>query len=188
MGKYLDIARKLNQEKTASIRKEADPVEPDSLEPAKGAAVFMDLLTPAELGYYQDLIEIMQSAKFGMSQDAASREAGRIITRNRQPLQIKQAAQDYKKYGYVKIYSAVLGRAVYLAKHEQAAKRVPNRDIPVYLESDIQAAKGLKPEEVKILLEAKFILGGRIKISKSTGSRGFLSEGKNQGNFGDTFG
>ncbi|MCH7498749.1 MAG: hypothetical protein IH886_01870 [Nitrospinae bacterium] len=182
MGKYLDIARKLNQEKTVSIPQHAGLVDPDSLEPVKGAAVFTDLLTPVELGYYQDLIEIMQSAKFGMSQNAAEREAGQIIARNRQPLQIKQAAQDYKKYGYVKIYSAVLGRAVYLAKHELAAKRVPNRDIPVYLESDIQAAKGLKPEEVKILLEAKFILGGRITISKSKGSCGFLSEGKNQGN------
>jgi len=182
MGKYLDIARKLEREKAESIGKQVVPVEPDTLEPAKGAAVFTDLLTPAELGYYRDLIEIMQSAKFEMSQEAAEREAGRIIARNRQSLQTKQAAQDYKKYGYVKIYSTVLGRAVYLAKHEQAAKRVPNREIPVYLESDIQAAKGLKPEEVKIILEAKFVLGGRIKISTSKGSGGFLSEGKNQRN------
>ena len=79
------------------------------------------------------------------------------------PIQVNQAAQDYRRYGYVKIFSTVLNRAVYLAKHEQAAKRVPDRDIPVYTESDIEAVKGLDPEVAKVLLEARILFGGPIK-------------------------
>jgi len=79
------------------------------------------------------------------------------------PIQVNQAAQDYRRYGYIKIFSTVLNRAVYLAKHEQAAKRVPDRDIPVYTESEIEAVKGLDPEVAKVLLEARILFGGPIK-------------------------
>jgi len=87
------------------------------------------------------------------------------------PIQVNQAAQDYRRYGYVKIFSTVLNRAVYLAKHEQAAKRVPDRDIPVYTESDIEAVKGLDPEVAKVLLEARILFGGPIKIEDSAQPR-----------------
>ena len=50
-----------------------------------------------------------------------------------------------------------------MAKHEQAAKRVPDRDIPVYTESDIEAVKGLDPEVAKVLLETRILFGGPIK-------------------------
>ena len=96
------------------------------------------------------------------------REAGAIIARihnrtYRQPLQIQQALQDYRRYGYIRIFSTVLGKAVYLAQDERAAKGVPDDSIPVFLESDIQAVKGLSLEEAKVLLEARILFGGPIK-------------------------
>ena len=164
MGKYLDIVRKLEREKSESVGKQVTTMEPDAVEPVKSGAVFTDLLTPTELGYYRDLLGIMQSDKFGMSQEAAEREAGRIIARNRQPLQIQQAARDYLKYGYVKIFSTVLDGVVYLARDQGAAKRVPNLNSPVYLESDIEAVKGLDLEITKVLLEARILFGESRKL------------------------
>jgi len=51
----------------------------------------------------------------------------------------------------------VLGKQVYLAKDEKAAKRVPNREIPVFLESDLKAVKGLSKEEAKLIFGGSFV-------------------------------
>ena len=168
MGKYLDIARKLEKQKAKSLGSHVETREPVTLDPVKSGTVFADLLTETERQYYHDLLEIMQSKKFGMSQDAAKQEAGRIIARNRQPLQVKQAAQDYKKYGYCRIFSTVLNAVVYLARDQGAAKRVPDLRIPVYLESDVESVKDLAPEVVKVLLEARMLFGGPITVEDHT--------------------
>lgn len=164
MGKYLDIARKLEEKKVDSLGSHPEIIESITLGPigSAGNLDFTSHLTETELEYYENLLEIMQSDKFGMDREDAEREAGRIIARNRQPLQAKQAAKDYLKFGYCRIFSTVLDCVVYLARDLEAAKRVPDLSIPVYLESDIEAVKGLGPEEVKVLLEAKILLGGSI--------------------------
>ena len=130
----------------------------------EGGIGFVSLLTEIERGYYLDLLEIMQSPKFGMDRETAEREAGAIVARNRHPLQIKQAAQDYRKNGYIKIFSTVLGQAIYLARDEEAVKRVPDQNIAVFLESDVEAVKGLTPDEAKVLLEAQIIFIGPVKV------------------------
>jgi len=132
--------------------------------PVEGGIDFVSLLTEIERGHYLDLLEIMQSPKFGMDRETAEREAGAIVARNRHPLQIKQAAQDYRKNGYIKIYSTVLGQAIYLARDEEAVKRVPDQKIAVFLESDVEAVKGLTPDEAKVLLEARIIFIGPVKV------------------------
>ncbi|MCH7499172.1 MAG: hypothetical protein IH886_04070 [Nitrospinae bacterium] len=168
MGRYLDIARKIEKQKAKSLGSHVETRELVTLDPVKSGTLFADLLTETERQYYHDLLEIMQSKKFGMSQDAAKQEAGRIIARNRQPLQVKQAAQDYKKYGYCRIFSTVLNAVVYLARDQGAAKRVPDQDIPIFIESDFEAVKGLGKEEAKVLLEARILFVGPIKVENYT--------------------
>ena len=176
MGKWLDrvIERKESKDnifgdmprsstdKTDKMLTTAETTEGD------GRLDFIGHLTETEREYYLDLLEIMESPKFGMDRETAEREAGRIIARNRQPLQIQQAARDYLKYGYVKIFSTVLDGVVYLARDQGAAKRVPDLNTPVYLESDIEAVKGLDPEVARIILETKMLLGGVIKVEEYT--------------------
>ena len=101
MGKYLDIARKLEKRKAGSLGSHVGNLEPTTFQPVKSVdrVDFIDHLTETEREYYLNLVEIMQSPKFGMDLEAAQQEAGRIIARTRQPLQIQQAIQDYKKYG-----------------------------------------------------------------------------------------
>ena len=166
MGKYLDIARRLEEQMVGSIGSPVENLEPATFQPVAsgGQLDFIDHLTETEREYYLNLLEIMQSEKFGMDRVTAEREAGAIITRNRQPLQIQQAAQDYRKNGYVQIYSTVLGEAVYLARDETTAKRVPDQTISVFLESDIEAVKGLTPDEAKVMLEARIIFNGPVKV------------------------
>jgi len=152
LGKYLDIARRLEREKGESLDRRIPLIEPDVIEPVEGGIDFASLLTDTEREQYFKLLESM-----------TEREAGAIIARNRQPLQIQQALQDYKKYGYIKIFSTVLSKAIYFAKDERAAQDVPDPNIPVFLEADIQAVKGLSVEETKVLLEARILFGGPIK-------------------------
>ena len=124
----------------------------DTLTFDRGQADFIGHLTQVERNQYFSLLENM-----------TEREAGAIIARNRRLFQLEQAAQDYRRYGYIKIFSTVLGKAVYLAQNERAAKCVPDQDIAVFLESDIEAVKNLGKEETKVLLEARILFGGRIK-------------------------
>lgn len=165
MGKYLDIARKLEERKASSLGSHVENLGSTIPEPVVlgGWVDFTDHLTDTERQYFDDLVEIIQSPKFGLGQEAAEREAGEIIARNRQPLQIQQALQDYRRYGYIKIFSTVLGKAVYLVQNERVAKCVPDQDIAVFLESDLEAVKSLGKEETKVLLEARILFGGPIK-------------------------
>ena len=164
MGKYLDIARRLEEQMVGSLGSHIENLDPATFKPAAsgGQLDFIDHLTETEREYYLNLLEIMQSPEFGMDREDAEREAGRIIARNRQPLQILQAMQDYKRYGYIKVYSTVLGKAVYLVKNEQVAKQVPDRILPTFLESDVEAMRDLGKEEAKFIMESKILLGGRI--------------------------
>ena len=57
-----------------------------------------------------------------------------------------------------------------MAKNDHAAKRVPDKSLPVFLESDLEAVKGLALEEAKILLEARILLGGPITVEDSAES------------------
>ena len=122
----------------------------------------LDRLTDAEREAYQQYIEIVVSPKFNLPMKQAKGEAMQLVTRAKQALQARQAAKDYKRDGFIKIYSTVLSRAVYMAKNEQAAKRVPDKSLPVFLESEVLTCKGLTTEEVKVLLEAKVIFKGTI--------------------------
>ncbi len=122
----------------------------------------LNCLTDAEKEAYEQYIAIMISPKFNLPMEQAAREAMQLVTRAKQALQARQAAEDYKRVGYIKIYSTVLSRAVYMAKNTHAANRVPDKLLPVYLESEIQACKGLDREEAKVLLEAKIIFEGTI--------------------------
>ena len=168
MGKYLEIARKLKEQKADSLDSFIELPEIAQSMPVEGGIDFVNLLTETERGHYFKLLEIMQSDKFGMDRETAEREAGKMITRKRSPLQERQAAEDYRRYGYVKIFSTVLERAVYLVRDQTASRRVPDKNIPVFLEGDLGAVKGLCPGTAKLLLEVRLIFGGPITVEDYT--------------------
>ncbi len=55
----------------------------DTLAVGRGRADFINRLTEAERGYYFDLLEIMQSPKFGMDRRSAEKEAAAIVAEYR---------------------------------------------------------------------------------------------------------
>jgi len=144
MGRYLDIARKLEEQKVDSPGSQVENREPVSIEPVKS-------------GERLDFIgNLTVTKKFEVSQETAGKEAGVIEARDLQPLEIEQAVEDYKRFGYVKIFSAILDNEIYFAKNEDVAKRVPDRDIPVFLESDIEDLKGMSESEREQAINFRF--------------------------------
>lgn len=121
-----------------------------------------DRMTDAEREAFEEYVEIMTSPKFNLPLDQAERETMRLVLRAKQALPARQAAEDYRRFGYVKIFSTVLKRAVYFVKDEQVAKNLPDQSLSVFMENEIRTCKGLCPEEAKLLLEAKIILNGTI--------------------------
>jgi len=109
------------------------------------------------MGKWLDRVVERKESKDKNSGDIPKNNTDNTDTMAVPPIQVNQAAQDYRRYGYIRIFSTVLGKAVYLAQDERAAKGVPDDSIPVFLESDIQA------EEAKVLLEAMILFGGSIK-------------------------
>ena len=170
MGKYLDIARRFLEEKEELVlEKPADFAEIPTSEPEleTDQRCLLNLLTEAEREAYQECVEfLMASDKHKMDRESAESEATRWIVRNKQVLQARDAAENYRRYGYVKIFSTVLNQAIYFAKDKQVAKIVPDQSLPVFTESDMAALKGLSREEAKVVMEGKIIFNGPIRIEE----------------------
>jgi len=132
----------------------------------------LDLLTETERQAYHGWYDVMIGQKFKMSPEEAHAEAMRLLIKTSWLLKIDQATQDYKLNGYLKIFSTKLNRTIYLAKDEKAKKRVPDKSLQVFVESEIDALKGLSADEQMLMLEAKTMFnfngliedGGKEKI------------------------
>lgn len=78
-------------------------------------------------------------------------------------LDISQAVADYKREGFIKIFSVYLGQSIYLGKDKRVAEKVPDKALPVYLEDELKALKDLSLDELRTLHEAKMIFVGKIQ-------------------------
>ncbi|MCH7650107.1 MAG: hypothetical protein IIA63_02985 [Nitrospinae bacterium] len=124
----------------------------------------MDHLDETSKEAFREYVDFMTGPKYKMPLGQARKEALKLVLRNLRTLQASQAAKDYRRDGYIKIFSAVLNQAVYLVRDERAAKQVPDKSLSTFLEADLEAVKGLGKEEAKMILEAKLIFGGPIKV------------------------
>ena len=73
-----------------------------------------------------------------------------------------QAIEDYRKNGFIKIFSCFLNKTIFLARDKKAAEQVPEKNLPVYFENEIEALKDLSIEELRTLHDAKCIFRGTI--------------------------
>jgi len=76
---------------------------------------------------------------------------------------LEEAVSDYKREGYLKIYSTVLAEEIYLVRGSETAKQVPEKNLPVYRENEIPALKDLNPDDLKFLHNGKVIFGGEVQ-------------------------
>ncbi len=120
-----------------------------------------DHLTDVEKQIWSD--HVRWSVGNGVVKDKAESDATEYVRKTRNVLQARQATEDYERRGFVKIYSTVLDREIYLVKSERVAGIVPDKSIPGFTEEEVMACKGLSREEAKILLEARLTLGGQLK-------------------------
>ena len=164
MGKYLDIARKfVNNQEGVALVEPCDFTEMPPTQPISELSLF-DHLTPVEQEAFHEYVDLMTSDKFKMPLAKAKQEAAQLVARNKRTLQIQQAKSDYKRYGYIKIFSTLLNKPVYLAKDEQAVKRVPDQSLLVFTEDELKCLQGLGSDEAKVLMEGKIVFGGSINF------------------------
>ena len=168
MGRYLDIAKGVIREQEAIILdKPSDFDERPPTQPKQEVLKFslFDHLTPAEKEAFHEYVDLMTSEKFKMPLVEAEQEAAKLMARSKQVLQLPQAVKEYKRYGYIRIWSTVLDEAIYLAKDEKTGKRVPDQRLPVFTEEDLKEldAKTLTPQEAKLIMLTKSVFGGSIK-------------------------
>ncbi len=168
MCRYLDIAKGVIREQEAIILdKPSDFDERPPTQPKQEVLKFslFDHLTPAEKEAFHEYVDLMTSEKFKMPLAEAEQEADKLVACSKQVLQLPEAVKEYKRYGYIKIWSTVLDEAVYLAKDEKTGKRVPDQRFPVFTEDDLKEldAKTLTPQEAKLIMSTKSVFGGSIK-------------------------
>ena len=108
----------------------------------------------------------MISPEFGLAHEDAETEAMKLLARSSRVLQLKQAAKDYKTRGYIKIYSTVLGKPIYLARDKTIIEKMPNKSLPVFLVKDITSLKGIPKEMARTLMEARIIFRGPLEIEE----------------------
>lgn len=168
MGRYLDIAKGVIREQEAIILDK--PSDFDEMPPTQPKQEVLKLslfdhLTPAEKEAFHEYVDLMTSEKFKMPLAEAEQEAAKLMARSKQVLQLPQAVKEYKRYGYIKIWSTFLDEAIYLAKDEETGKRVPDQRFPIFTEDDLKEldAKTLTPQEAKLIMSTKSVFGGSIK-------------------------
>jgi len=177
MGKWLDrviekkaavdkIYRDMPKDRTDKTDKTPTsiPFIPPKGDSENPNLTILDHLDETSKEAFREYVDLMTGPKFKMPLEQARTEASQLVLRNLRTLQLQQAAKDYRKYGWVKIYSTALEQTLYLAEDQGAARRVSDKDIPVFLESDIDAVKGLGPEMAKVLLEARLIFNGPLMV------------------------
>lgn len=71
-----------------------------------------------------------------------------------------QAIEDYRKNGFIKIFSCFLNQSIYLVRNKSVS--VPDPSIPRYTKEETEALRGLTLDELKTLHEAKVIFKGEI--------------------------
>ena len=81
-----------------------------------------------------------------------------------QVLQIQETAEEYRRQGWVKIFSAYLKTALYLVRDESVI--VPDPSLLKYSKSEVEALGDLSIDEMKTLHEAKMIYRGTINDEK----------------------
>ena len=166
MGKYLDIAKKFmsDQEGVALVEPVVfEEVTSHRFNSELVKAGLLDHLTRLDREVFNEYVEVMTSNKFKMSLPEAEEEATRLMVRIKQAQQIQQARKDYDRFGYIKIFSTVLNQAIYLARDKRVAKRVPDISLAAFTESELECFRGLEPNEAKLLMEGKIILGGTVQ-------------------------
>ncbi len=160
MGKYLNLA---SQVKDSSL-----PLEEIKREPlvvsSNSDELPWPLLNEVDREIYEEYVQLMTSEKVNFSREKAEEEALALVLKNKRVLQLRQSIEDYRRLGYVKIYSIILNQALYLAKDKSVARCVPDQSLPVFTEKDLVEldVKTLAPEELRTILECKVLFGGDI--------------------------
>lgn len=75
-------------------------------------------------------------------------------------IHIADATRLYRERGWVQIYSTYLKTSLYLVRNKWI--KVPDPSIPRYTPEEVDSLKGLNPDELRTLHEAKEIFGGGI--------------------------
>ena len=77
-------------------------------------------------------------------------------------LDISQAVENFKRDGFIQIFSAYLGESIYLVRDEKAASEVPNKELPIYFVCELAPLRDLNLDELRTMHEVKKIFGGVI--------------------------
>jgi len=159
--KNIELSLKGNTSSVGIVERDFEEGLKDSVStPHRGHdhSVILDNLTETERQAYDGWFTIMTGDKFNMSPEEAHAEAMKLLLKTSRLLKIDQAVKDYKLDGFLKIFSTKLNRAVYLVKDEKVKKRVPDKSLQVFLESEIKGFRGLSRDEILLLIEARTIL------------------------------
>jgi len=140
------------------------PLIPPDADFKEAPLSILDHLDETSREAFQEYVNLMTGPKFKMPLEQAQLEASQLVLRNLRTLQIQQATKEYRKQAWIKIFSTTLSRAIYLVKDQAALRCAPDQDIPIYIESDLEALNGLAPEEARVLLEARMLFGGPITV------------------------
>lgn len=148
--------------------------EPDK-ENNQADPFLLDLLDEDQAEYYHALVDIManptekmlaRDPKLKLTRAEAEIRAAEIVARAVTPLQIQRSAEEYKKNGFIKIYSTKLETSFYLVKDQATAAKVPDLTLGIITQHDLEAVSDRNiPTDTRLeILHTKLLFGGSIKV------------------------
>ena len=82
---------------------------------------------------------------------------------------LEEAAELYKKRGWIQIYSDRIKKHIYLARDNLV--NVPDSSLLVLLPEELEALRGLNDEELALMVEVRTIFPGVLSIGDSDKSK-----------------
>lgn len=119
-------------------------------------------LTDGERELWQTAYNVAIGPNYKMSHDDASRKATKWLVDSINSLRGDNYTEDFKRDGYLKIFSTKLGQPIYICRDSIVAKKVPESSIKVFTLRELKELDGLDDEENLLLIEAKILFDGRL--------------------------
>ncbi len=108
--------------------------------------------------FYQD-IRNNRKASDGMTATECQMKAMDFTCKHLSIIKKDEWRDDYKKNGYVEIYSPLFKESFYLCRDKQTFKKLNRGDLVVFMESELPKLRGLEDEDLVWLYEGKKFKG-----------------------------
>ena len=108
---------------------------------------------------YEDFYKDIKNTRNEMTTTECQMKAMDFTCKHLSIIKKDEWRDDYKRNGYVEIYSPLFNESFYLCRDKQTFKKLNKGDLVVFMESELPKLRGLEDEDLVWIYEGKKFKG-----------------------------